>query len=265
MNRTVIALSLISLLAGLFALAPASVFAERDGGFKRDRQQESRSQQHETRQQNQQRADKQRPQRVDRQNQHRVERQSPQRAERQDRREQRPAVAQHRFDEQRNRAVQQRRHVETRRTFHIERPRHISKPHYYRHVPRSRYFMGIRIYRPYGYLYPGFGFYYTDHDAFRWLAFTALTLTIIDHLDEQQQRMHEHAWIRATSADIGDTLYWDDRHASGSVTVIYIGTDSRGREYREFRQSVSARGRTETSYGSAYLKSNGNWEASRTD
>lgn len=161
------------------------------------------------------------------------------------------------------RAVSSRRHIETHRSFHIERPHRIIRPHNYRPVVRNRYYLGIHVYRPYGYLYPGFGFYYSDNDAFRWLAFTALTLTIIHELDEHQQRMHEQALIRATTGEEGDTLYWDDRNASGSVTVLYIGTDSRGREYREFRQTISTHGRTETSYGSATLKSNGSWQVSK--
>ena len=293
MNTKKLFLTLFALFAGASSLMPATALAERDNGRDQVRQQESRDEQRDSRQaenpqraeqQNRQRIEKQAPQRmerqnqprveqqrqhpmqnqpqqrVERQNQQRVERQAPQRVEREERREQRPAVVQQRSYEQRNRNMHERRHMESRRTVHIEPPRRIVRPGYYRHVPRSRYFMGIRIHRPYGYLYPGFGFYYSDHDAFRWLAFTALTLTIIDHLDEDQQRMHEQALIRATSAEVGDTLYWDDRHASGSVTVLYIGTDRRGREYREFRQTVSARGRTETSYGSAYLKSNGSWE-----
>ena len=261
MNTKKLFLTLFALFAGASSLIPAAAVAERDNGRDQFRQHESRTEQRDSRQTDTpQRVERQAPQRAERQAPQRAERQAPQRVERQERREQRPAVVQQRTYEQRNSNMQERRHMESRRTFHIEPPRQIVRPGYYRHVPRNRYFMGIRIYRPYGYLYPGFGFYYSDNDAFRWLAFTALTLTIVDHLDEHQQRMHEQALIRATSAEVGDTLYWDDGHASGSVTVLYIGTDSRGREYREFRQTVSARGRTETSYGSAYLKRNGTWE-----
>jgi len=262
MNTKMIILALFSLLAGTFS--PASALAERDDGDYRDRQQQSQREHRETRQTTQpQRVERQSPQRVERQSPQRVERQSPQRVERQSPQRverQRPVIMQHYSYNQRATArPETRHHIVTRRTFHIVKARHIVKPSYYHRVPRSRYYMGIRIYRPYGYLYPGFGFYYSDHDAFRWIAFTALTLTIIDHLDEYQQRMHEQAIIRATSADIGDTLYWHDGHTSGSVTVLHIGTDTRGRKYREFRQIVSVRGKTQTSYGSAYLKSNGTW------
>jgi len=284
-NKTLL-LTLFSLLAATLAFTPALALSEPGDNRSRDRQkQESRSEHRETRQINkaqrvernaQQRIERRTPQHIERNTQQRMERRTPQRVERnthqstpqrlerQERREHRPAVVQPRSYEQRRALTPAaRRHIETRRSLHIKRPARIVKPRYYRHVPRSRYYMGMRIYRPYGYLYPGFGHYYSDHDAFRWLAFTALTLSIIDHLDEHQQRMHEQALIRATTAQVGDTLYWDDRHASGSVTILYIGTDHRGREYREFRQTVTARGRTETSYGSAYLKANGSWKVSR--
>jgi len=259
MNDKTISLAILSLIVGAFAFAPSSAFAERDNDYRADKEQ-SRSFDRD----NNYRADKQQSRNVERdkrsaikshkaekQNLSRVERNSPQRAERKS-----PQRV------ERNRVVE-RHELETRRTVHIVRPQHVEQPRYYRPVPRSRYYLGVRIYRPHGYLYSGFGFYYSDQDAFRWLTFTALTLTIIDHLDEHQQRMHEQALIRATSAEVGDTLYWNERYASGSVTVLYIGSDSRGREYREFRQTVSSNGRTETSYGSAYLKSNGRWEASR--
>ena len=273
MNSKTLFLTLFSLLAGTLAFNPALALSDPGDNRSRDRQkQESRNEHRESRHINkphraerntEQRMDRNTKQRMDRNTKQHMERSRPQRIERQERREHRPDLVQPRtYDQRRVLTPATRRHIETRRSLHIKRPAQIVKPRYYRHVPRSRYYMGTRIYRPYGYLYPGFGYYYSDHDALRWLAFTALTLNIIDQLDEHQQRMHEQALIRATTAEVGDTLYWDDRNASGSVTVLYIGTDYRGREYREFRQTVSAHNRTEMSYGSAYLKTNGVWKVS---
>jgi len=229
-----------------------------------------------------QRTDRQSPQRVERSTPQREERSQPQRMEKnsplytpdnraaqrgqpRDRRDIGDRNSRNPSFDRDHRSEAPRRQVETRRSMHVEPPQRAVRPHYSRPVPRTRYYLGLRVYRPYGYLYPGFGFYYSDNDAFRWLAFTALTLTIVNQLDEHQQRMHEQALIRATTGEEGDTLYWDDRGASGSVTVLYIGTDSRGREYREFRQTVSSRGRAETSYGSATLKSNGTWQVAKLD
>jgi len=250
-------LALLTLLAGV--ATPA--LAERgDGDHGRRQMQAEHRGNHQAG--TPQRAEQRSQRRFERQRSLHIEQRNAQRVERHERRAQKPARVQRRIYEQPHRAVP-RRHVETRRSLHIERPHRMSIQRSYHRVPRSRYYRGIRIYRPYGHLYPGFGYYYSDHDAFRWLAFTALTLTIIDRLDEQQQRMHEQALVRATSATVGDTLYWDDGDAFGSVTVLHIGTDYRGREYREFRQTVSVRGRTETSYARAYLKDNGVWTVSR--
>jgi len=256
MNRKITLLTLFTLLAGTSVISPDTAFAERDDNVSNDRRE--------------QRVEKQRPQRAERNTPQHVERERPQyrerknsqRTERFERREQKPAVSQHRADQKRYSTVAPR-HVESRRTYRVERPRHIVRHRYYHPVPRNRYFRGIRIYRPYGYLYPGFGYYYSDHDAFRFLAFTAVTLAIIQHLDEPQQRMHEHALVLATTAEIGDTHYWGSEHSSGSVTLLYIGSDARGREYREFRQEVTTGGRTETSYARAYLNSNGRWDVTK--
>lgn len=289
-------LPLLALLAGAFVLAPASALAERNGERHRDRQHQSLSNQQKERhaaETKAPRAERKSPQRVERQQprserraqgrieqqrqpQH-VERRTPQRAGRQytDRTEQKSPQHAERREERRPAVVQRntyekrhaersghRRYVETRRTFHIERPQHIQRRNY-RHVPRQRYYRGIHVHRRYGHLYPGFGFYYSDNDALQWIAFTVLTLAIIDHLDEHQQRLHEQAQIRATSADIGDTIYWRDRRSSGSITVTDIWYDRRGRECRELEQSVTARGRTESSFGTVCQNRNGAWVVAR--
>jgi len=299
MKNKALSLTIISLFATSAELASTTAYAERSyDNSHRSEKQQTRSDAHDNgkamkaqrseqpqrqraeqksfnsaEKNNAQRTDRPSPQLVERANPQRVEKKSPrynksrtpQNVQRDYRREQGNRNARNPVYDRDHRADVPRRHVEARRSFHVEAPQRIVRPHYYRTVPRSRYYLGIRVYRPYGYLYPGFGFYYSDNDAFHWLAFTALTLTIVNQLDEHQQRMHEQALIRATTGEEGDTLYWDDRGASGSVTVLYIGTDSRGREYREFRQTVSAHGRTETSYGSATLRADGTWKVAKLD
>lgn len=256
MKRKITLLTLFTLLAGTSVFTPGNALAERGNNVSNDRSE------HRVEKQRPQRAERQAPQQVERARPQFTQRESAQRVERFERREHRPAVSQHRTYERRNSSASPH-HVERRRTIHVEHPRIIVKPRYYHPVARSRYFRGIRIYRPYGYLYPGFGFYYSDHDALRFLAFTALTLAIIQHLDEPQQRMHEHALVLATTAEVGDSHYWSSGRSSGSVTLLYIGFDARGREYREFRQEVTVSGRTETSYARAHLNSNGHWDVEK--
>jgi len=127
-------------------------------------------------------------------------------------------------------------------------------------APYSRYFRGIRVNRPYGYRYPGYGFYYADSDAYRWLAFTAITLAMFDYISEEQQRLHEEAQIRATMAAVGESVIWQDGNASGSVMTTRIGASTSGRQCREFQQTVTIGGRSEQAYGTACLQPDGAWE-----
>lgn len=114
--------------------------------------------------------------------------------------------------------------------------------------------------RPYGHRYHGYGFYFSDDDAFKWLALTAITLKLLDNLNEEQQRLHEAAQVRATTANVGETIIWEEGNASGAVKTTRIGTSSAGRPCREFQQSVTIGGKTEQAYGTACRNPDGSWE-----
>lgn len=158
----------------------------------------------------------------------------------------------------------ERRQVE-KRIIRVERPERHRRPEFYRDrrvivVQPERYYRGIRVYRPYGYRYPGYGFFYADLEAYRWLAFTAITLAILNNLNEEQQRLHEQAQIRATTARVGETIIWEDSGARGSVTTTRMGTSTSGRQCREFQQTVTIGGKTEQAWGTACLQPDGSWE-----
>jgi len=130
---------------------------------------------------------------------------------------------------------------------------------------RTRYFRNVYVVRPYGRFYTGYGWYKSDNDAFKWLAFTAITLKVLDNLNEEQQRLHEDAQVKATNAKVGEVITWNKSNASGSVKVVRVGTSSSGRQCREFQQKVSIGGETEQVYGTACLKADGSWEMVSTD
>ncbi len=146
----------------------------------------------------------------------------------------------------------------------IKKPQqhHASVNHakYVKATPRRRDYRGISVARRYGTPYPGFGFLYTDAGAHKWLAFTAITLKVLDNLNEEQQRMHEQAQIEATTAEVGDKIVWEDENASGTVTTTRVGTSTSGRQCREFQQTVVIGGKSEQAYGTACLHADGNWE-----
>ena len=102
--------------------------------------------------------------------------------------------------------------------------------------------------------------YHDDDDAWKWLAFTAITLKVLDNLNEEQQRQHEAAQVEATTAPVGQPITWDDGNASGSVTTTRQGQDAAGNQCREFQQEVSIAGQAEQAYGTACLQPDGSWK-----
>jgi hypothetical protein len=140
-------------------------------------------------------------------------------------------------------------------------------PHVIHHGPRVvvpdrrvRRYHNIYIHRPHGHLYPGYGNFYADSDAFAWLAFTAITLKVLDNLNEDQQRAHEAAQVKATTVPVGETIVWNQGNASGSVTPTRDGTSTSGRYCREFQHEVTVAGRKEQAYGVACRQPDGSWE-----
>ena len=131
-------------------------------------------------------------------------------------------------------------------------------------APRIRHYRNVVVVRPHGPLYAGYGHYRTDDDAYKWLAFTAITLKVLDSFDQAQERALEAAQIRATSAPIGEGITWHEGGASGSVTAVREGTSTLGRYCREFQQNVTVGGRTEQAYGTACQQPDGSWEVVAT-
>ncbi len=128
-------------------------------------------------------------------------------------------------------------------------------------MPRRRTVNNIIVVRPYGHPYPGYGHYQNDNDAFKWLAFTAITLKILDNMNEAAQREHEAAQVKATTAPVGEKIIWDDGDSSGYVVASKEGKSSgAGLTCREYQQSITVGGKTEDAYGTACLQADGSWE-----
>ncbi|MEN8179557.1 MAG: hypothetical protein ABFS39_13200 [Pseudomonadota bacterium] len=71
------------------------------------------------------------------------------------------------------------RHLDHRRPVVIHHgPAHPLRP------DRIRRHRNVIIVRPYGHWYPGFGWFRADDNAIKWLSFTAITLRILDNLNE---------------------------------------------------------------------------------
>ena len=141
------------------------------------------------------------------------------------------------------------------------------RPPHYRPVVimRHRHFRGIPVIRIHGPLYPGFGFFYRDAEAWRYFGFTAWQLAIFSALDEYQLRAHEAAIVDATTAPLNESVTWHDGRATGSVTAVREGRTPDGRTCREFEQTVSVADRTEQARGAACLQPNGSWRMNTDD
>jgi len=129
---------------------------------------------------------------------------------------------------------------------------------------RVRHYRNVVVVRPHGHWYRGYGPFMADDAAYKWLAFTAISLKALDLLNEAQERAHEAAQVRATTAAVGETIVWTLGSAAGSVTTVREGTSTTGRQCREFQQTVTIGGKSEQAYGTACLQADGAWEVVAT-
>ena len=127
-------------------------------------------------------------------------------------------------------------------------------------APRHRSFRNVVIIRPHGHAYIGYGRYHNDNDAWKWLAFTAITLKVLDNINEEAQRKHESAQVSATTAQVGEKIMWHDNDSSGYVMTTKEGKNASGLSCREFQQEITVGGKTEQAYGTACLQADGAWK-----
>lgn len=127
-------------------------------------------------------------------------------------------------------------------------------------TPRHRRFRNIIIVRPHGHAYHGYGHFRHDNDAWKWLSFTAITLKLLDMVDEQAQREHEAAQMKATTAVVGEKIVWETEAASGYVVTTKEGINNNGLTCREYQQTITVGGKNEEAYGTACLQADGSWK-----
>jgi surface antigen len=80
-------------------------------------------------------------------------------------------------------------------------------------------------------------------------------------MDEQDRMRANQAVTQAQQAPLGETVVWNnpDSGHSGTVTPVRDGTASNGLYCREFQQTVTVGGKTETAYGTACRQPDGTW------
>lgn len=80
-------------------------------------------------------------------------------------------------------------------------------------------------------------------------------------LDKADLMYAGRAQERAYSAPVGQSIQWNNPESGnrGTITTTRDGTASSGEYCREFQQTVTIGGQTETAYGTACRKPDGSW------
>ncbi|USG62197.1 hypothetical protein NBZ79_04300 [Sneathiella marina] len=126
---------------------------------------------------------------------------------------------------------------------------HYKNPYYKRHFYKPTY-VYVKPYK--GYRYPG----YYSYRGFYWPF--AQTRFVINLSDRQIER-HHRAVYSALDAPVGEVVSWYDKGRHGTIVVIREGVDSSGHLCKEYRQTISYRGRVTSQTGVSCLTSKGYW------
>ena len=80
-------------------------------------------------------------------------------------------------------------------------------------------------------------------------------------MDETDRIRADQAHNQANNAAIGETIVWNNASTgnSGTVTPVRDGTSTSGLYCREFQQTITVSGTTETAYGTACREPDGTW------
>ncbi|MEE8501219.1 MAG: RT0821/Lpp0805 family surface protein, partial [Kiloniellales bacterium] len=80
-------------------------------------------------------------------------------------------------------------------------------------------------------------------------------------MDEQDRMRADQAVNQAHTAPVGETIVWNNPESGnfGAVTPVRDGTSTNGLYCREFQQTITVSGSTETAYGTACREPDGTW------
>ena len=80
-------------------------------------------------------------------------------------------------------------------------------------------------------------------------------------MDEQDRMQANQAVTQAHQAPLGETIVWNnpDSGNSGTVTPVRDGSTSSGLYCREFQQTITVGGETQTAFGTACRQPDGTW------
>ena len=81
-------------------------------------------------------------------------------------------------------------------------------------------------------------------------------------LDDVDKLKAQRAQQRAQSAPLGETIVWSnpDTGNRGAVTPVREGHSSSGAYCREYQQTITVGGKSQSGYGTACRQPDGSWE-----
>jgi surface antigen len=82
------------------------------------------------------------------------------------------------------------------------------------------------------------------------------------NLDDVDRMKAQQAQTAATTAPVGETIVWNNPESgnSGSYTPVRDGQSTSGEYCREFQETVTIGGKTETAHGIACRQPDGSWK-----
>ncbi|MEH6525516.1 MAG: hypothetical protein V7723_05545 [Sneathiella sp.] len=126
---------------------------------------------------------------------------------------------------------------------------HHKTPYYKKHFYKPKYVYVKPYYAPrYRGYYPYRGFYWP---------FAQVRFVI--NLTNRQMERHHQAVYSALDAPVGEVVSWYDNGRHGTIVVTKEGVDSSGHLCKEYRQTISYRGRVNTQTGVSCLTPEGYW------
>ena len=123
------------------------------------------------------------------------------------------------------------------------------KPYYSSHYYKPKYVYVRPYYAPryYGY-YPYRGFFWPF-----------VNVTFVVDLSARQIERHHQAVYEALDAPVGAVVSWSDNGLRGTIVILRDGFDEYGNICKEYRQTISNRGRVTSTIAVSCLSPQGYW------
>ena len=115
-------------------------------------------------------------------------------------------------------------------------------------------------YRPkYVYVKPAYAPRYYGHHPYREIYWPFINVRFVVELTARQIEHHHQALYTALDRPVGHITSWRDGGRSGSIAILRKGYDAYGNLCKQYRQTLTYRGRTTTSVEESCLSQSGYW------